>query len=134
MKRFFVLPLLAALVMAVVPLAHAGGTAAPLSTPDLQKTISAGKKNTIVFFQNPMGGPCRAQNEILQKLLKDRKSSFNIVSVSTMKAEDQRAFYDYGVRSLPTVVLVNKKGIVANYFPPGIQSYEGLAAALASVK
>jgi hypothetical protein len=47
-----------------------------------------------------------------------------------MKVEDQRAFYDYGVRSLPMVVLVNKAGMISRVFPPGIQNYETLAAAL----
>jgi thioredoxin 1 len=114
--------------------AMAGSTAAPRSTPELQKTIGAAKKNTIVFFQNPMGGPCRTQNEILQRLLKERKNGFNIASVSTMKQEDQRGFYDYGVRSLPTIVLVDKNGNINRFFPPGIQSSEALAAALDAVK
>ncbi len=111
----------------------AAGNAAPRSTPELQKTIAAGKK-TVVFFQNPQGGPCRAQNEILQKLRKDRKNNFNLAYVSTMKPEDQRAFYDYGVRSLPTLVLIDTTGMIANYFPPGIQSYQALYAALDAIK
>lgn len=131
-KKFFIFSMIA-LLLPLVNIASAG-TAAPLSTEELRKTVGSGKKNTIVFFQNPLGGPCKAQNEILQKLLKDRKNGFNIASVSTMKPEDQRAFYDYGVRSLPTVVLVNKKGDIANFFPPGIQSYETLSAALDSAK
>lgn len=112
----------------------AGETSAPLSTADLKKTIGSGGKNTIVFFQNPQGGPCRAQNDVLQKLLKDRKNSFNMAPVSTMRQEDQRAFYEYGVRNLPQLVLVDKKGKIRQFFPPGIQSYEALAAALDAAK
>jgi thioredoxin 1 len=134
MKKSIILLFLFALIAILVETTMAGSTAAPRSTPELQKTIGAAKKNTIVFFQNPMGGPCRAQNEILQKLLKDRKNGFNLASVSTMKQEDQRGFYDYGVRSLPTLVLVDKNGNINRFFPPGIQSYEALAGALDAVK
>ncbi len=107
---------------------------APLSTPELKQMIGAGKKNTIVFFLNPQGGPCRAQNEVLQKLLKDRKNNFNIAYVSALDQANQRAFYDYGVRGLPTVVVVDSKGRIARYFPPGIQSYETLATTLDGIK
>ncbi len=106
---------------------------APLSTPELKKTVGAGK-STVVFFLNPNGGPCKAQNEILQKLQKDRKSNFNIADVSALEQANQKAFYDYGVRSLPTLVLVDSKGKIAKVFPPGIQSAEVLTAALDGIK
>ena len=110
--------------------ALAGDQAAPLSTPELKQVIGSGKKSTLVFFQNPQGGPCRAQKEVLQKLQQDRKNNFNIANVSTMKPEDQKAFYDYGIRNLPMLVLVNKQGNISRVFPPGIQSYEALTTAL----
>ena len=132
MRKHIAIMVIVILVLAAA--AMAGNMTAPKSTVELQKTIGAGKKNTIVFFQNPMGGPCRAQNEILQKLLKDRKNGFNIASVSTLKQEDQKAFYDYGVRSLPTLVLVDKAGQINRFFAPGIQSYEALTAALDAAK
>ena len=111
-------------------LALAGDQAAPLSTQELRQVIGSGKKSTLVFFQNPQGGPCKAQKEVLQKLQQDRKNNFNIANVSTMKPEDQKAFYDYGIRNLPMLVLVDKHGKVSRVFPPGIQSYEALATAL----
>ena len=114
--------------------AAAGNPAAPLSTPELQKMIGEGKKSTIVFFLNPLGGPCAAQKQILEQLRKDRGNKFNIAYVSTMKQEDTKAFYDYGVRNLPTIVLVDRQGNVARYFSPGIQRYETLAAALDRVQ
>ncbi len=111
-------------------LALAGDQAAPLSTQELKQVIGSNKKSTLVFFQNPMGGPCRAQKEVLQKLQQDRKNNFNIANVSTMKPEDQKAFYDYGIRNLPMLVLVDKNGKISRVFSPGIQSYETLTAAL----
>jgi thioredoxin 1 len=121
------------MLLAVAGLAVAANPDAPKSTPELKQIISAGKK-TIVFFLNPQGGPCRAQNEIVQKLQKDRKANFNIAYVSTMNPADQKAFYDYGVRNLPQLVLVDSKGKIAHFYPPGIQSYETLAVSLDGTK
>ena len=121
-------------LLAIAGIAVAGGTAAPLSTPELKQTIGAGGKSTLVFFQNPYGGPCKMQKEVLDKLRMDRKGNFNIASVSTMKQEDQKAFYDYGIRSLPSLVLVDRSGKIARVFPPGIQGIETLASALNGLK
>ena len=129
MGRILVFLSLIATLLTAGP-ALAGVQAAPLSTPELKQVIGSGKKSTLIFFQNPLGGPCKAQKEVLQKLQRDRKSNFNIANVSTMKPEDQKAFYDYGIRNLPMLVLVDKQGKISRVFPPGIQSYEALAAAL----
>ena len=129
MGRILVFLSLVAALLTAGP-APAGDQAAPLSTPELKQVIGSGNKSTLVFFQNPQGGPCKAQNEILQKLQRDRKNNFNIAGVSTMKPEDQKAFYDYGIRNLPMLVLVDKRGKISRVFSPGIQRYETLAAAL----
>ncbi len=111
----------------------AGSAAAPQSTPELKQALSAGKK-TVVFFLNPQGGPCRAQNDILVKLQQDKGGSFNVSYVSALQPENQQAFYDYGVRSLPTMVIVDSSGKIGRVFPPGIQDYQTLAAALDGTK
>ncbi|MHB8880214.1 MAG: thioredoxin family protein [Thermodesulfovibrionales bacterium] len=113
--------------------AGAGSIAAPQSTPELRKALSAGKK-TVVFFLNPQGGPCKAQNEVLQKLLKDKAGKFQVAYVNAMNQQDQKAFYDYGIRNLPSLVLVDGGGKISRVFPPGIQSYEVLAKALDGIK
>ena len=106
---------------------------APLSTKEIKQSVSSGKK-TIIFFLNPYGNPCRKQNEILTALQNDRKNKFNIAYVSATEQESRQAFYDYGVRGLPTVVLVDSEGTISKVFPPGIQSYETLASALDGAK
>ena len=63
------------MLTAAVHQAQAGSPSAPLSTPEIKQSISSGKK-TIIFFLNPNGGPCRAQNEVLTTLLKNRKKQF----------------------------------------------------------
>jgi thioredoxin 1 len=134
MKRIIVtLSLISLLLTAGASLAGAGNQAAPRSTPELSKMIGLGK-TTVVFFLNPNGGPCKAQNEILVKLQKDKKNAFNIAYVSAENSENQKAFYDYGVRSLPSLVLVDKAGNISRVFSPGIQTYEALVAALDGIK
>jgi len=130
MRRItMIVPMIAAMLLFTGYESGAGSTPAPLSTPELKQTLGAGKK-TVVFFLNPQGGPCKAQNEVLTKLHKDRKGNFLIAFVDAMNPANQKAFYDYGVRSLPTVVLVDSKGKISRAFPPGIQTYEAMAKAL----
>ena len=133
MKRI-ICTILATALLATAGIALAGDTPAPLSTPELKQTIGSNGKATLVFFQNPYGRPCKAQKETLDKLLQDRKGNFNIVSVNAMNQNDQKAFYDYGVRSLPSLVLVDKNGRIGRVFPPGIQSSETLTSALDGLK
>ena len=130
MRRMtMIMPIIAAMLLFTGYESGAGSTPAPQSTPELKQALGAGKK-TIVFFLNPQGGPCKAQNEVLTKLHKDRGGNFGIAYVNAMNPADQKAFYDYGVRSLPTVVLVDSKGKISRAFPPGIQTYEAMAKAL----
>ncbi len=129
---------LAALIVGILLItafsqAQAGNPSAPLSTSEIKQSISSGQK-TIIFFLNPYGRPCQAQNEIITRLQKDRKNNFNIAYVSAEQQENKNAFYDYGVRGLPTLVLVDSSGRISRMFPPGIQSYDILAAALDGIK
>ena len=132
--RKIVCALLVMGVLAAASIAMAGGATAPLSTPELKQAIGAKGAATVIFFQNPNGGPCKMQKQIFDTLLQERKNNFNIAAVSTMKQEDQKAFYDYGIRSLPSLVLVDKSGKISRVFPPGIQNKETLVAALDSLK
>ena len=126
--------MVSAAVLLVAGYACAGGAQAPANTTELKRVIGSNGKATLVFFQNPNGGPCKMQKVVLDKLLSDRKSNFNIAAVSTTVQEDQRAFYDYGIRSLPSLVLVDKSGKIARVFAPGIQSSETLTSALDGLK
>ena len=128
-------PVVSAVILAISGIAFAGGGAkAPLTTPELKQSIGANGKATLVFFLNPKGGPCQEQKGVLDKLLRDRQGNFNIAKVSALIQDDQKAFYDYGIRSLPALVLVDKAGKIARVFPPGIQTQATLNAALDSVK
>ena len=129
-KKVFIVSL-AVLLSAFQSQALAGS--APLSTQELKQAIGSGKK-TVVFFINPMGKPCLTQKEILLKLQQDKAKQFNIAYVDASKPEDRKAFYDYGVRGLPSLALVDSSGNIAKIFPPGIQSYETLVQALDNIE
>lgn len=132
MKRFTTAVVMSALLgLSAAGIAVAGN--APLSLPELKKAFGSSKP-TLLFFQNPYGGPCRNQKAILDKLQQDRTNSFNIVAVNAMDQSHQKAFYDYGVRSLPSLVLVDKSGNISKVFPPGIQQANSLSAALDGLK
>ena len=131
MKHCFI-ALLAVTLFAAATLASAAPKA-PLSTPALSQSIGKGKP-VLVFFQNPNGGPCKAQQQLLDKLTEKRKGTFTIAPVNAMEQNDQKAFYDYGVRSLPSLVLVDKAGAISKVFPPGIQSIETISSALDGLK
>ncbi|TAN41466.1 MAG: hypothetical protein EPN22_15315 [Nitrospirae bacterium] len=120
-------------VLALAAPSVAGDTAAPKSNQELKQAFASGKK-TVIFFLNPMGAPCRAQNDVLQKLHADRAKKFNIVNIDATRPSDQKVFYDYGVRGLPSIVIVDSRGNIGRVFPPGVQSYETLAHVLDSIK
>jgi len=130
----FITAIMAATLIATASLSLAANRPAPLSTPELKKNIAANGKPTLVFFQNPFGGPCKAQKAVLDKLTEKRNGGFNIASVNATNQDDQKAFYDYGVRSLPSLVLVDGSGNISKVFPPGIQSFETLSAQLDGLK
>ena len=127
-----IITLLTVTLFATATLASAAPKA-PLSTPALSQTLGKGKP-TLVFFQNPNGGPCRAQQQVLDQLVEKRKGTFTIAPVNSMDQNDQKAFYDYGVRSLPSLVLVDRAGNISKVFSPGIQRLETLSAALDGLK
>jgi len=76
---------------------------------------------TLIFFMNPNGRPCQIQDEILNSSKKDWESRVQLRYVKTTVAADLDIFYQYGVRSLPTLILVDDKGKELHRFAPGIQ-------------
>lgn len=124
---------LIATVLVAASTAALAAPSAPLSTPELKATIASNGKPTLVFFLNPMGAPCQAQKAELDKLVPQQKSKFNLANVSVMDPGARQAFYDYGVRSLPSLVLIDKAGNVSKVFAPGIQSAEAISSAVSAL-
>jgi len=95
-------------------------------------TEVAQNSQTMLFFLNPNGGPCIQQGEILKKMesqLKDKKVTLQYVSTLNIDA-DGPIFQKYGIRMLPTIIVLDKDGKEKKRFPAGIQSEAALLQAI----
>ncbi|MFO0585826.1 MAG: hypothetical protein U0229_26385 [Anaeromyxobacter sp.] len=97
--------------------AHAGGAPA-----------AAGKK--LLFFQNPNGQPCQLQEGILAQM-PDLAARAEVVRVMTTEPAHMRVFEAYGIRALPTLVVVDATGRELRRGTPGVQSDAAVRALLA---
>ncbi len=102
------------------------------------KTQPADKKNEpemqILFFINPHGRPCLIQLSILDEMKDKLADLATVKQVSTIVPEDRATYYKYGVRALPSLILVDNSGKEIKRFPPGIQSEKTILEALNSQK
>ena len=119
----FLLALLAAVVSA--PLA---ATAAPPA--GAKPTRASAPKPALVFFMNPAGGPCQTQDGILKESRAQWEPLATLRYVRTDVPTDRDAFYQYGVRSLPNLILVGADGKEIHRYSPGIQSAEAILLGL----
>ncbi len=81
-------------------------------------------KPTLMFFINPNGSPCQQQDQIIQQAKADIEKFVQIRYVKTTIPADRETFYQYGIRSLPNLILVDEKGKELRRFAPGIQTIE----------
>lgn len=119
----FLLVLLAAAVSAPLSAAPAPPSATKPATPSATKP-------TLVFFMNPAGGPCRTQDEILVASRTRWEPLATLRYVRTDVPADREAFYKFGVRSLPNLILVGADGKEVHRYSPGIQSAETILSGI----
>ncbi len=102
------------------PKANAPAASAPTPAP----------KSTLLFFMNPAGRPCQMQDQILT----DSKTQWDPLAtlryVRTDTAADRDVFYQYGVRSLPNLILVGPDGKEIRRYSPGIQSADSVLSGI----
>lgn len=80
----------------------------------------------LIDFWAPWCGPCRVQGEILHKLAEGIPDGANIVKVNVDEAPAVAA--RYGVRSIPTIVVMKDGSVVESLV--GVQTAGALQAAL----
>jgi thioredoxin 1 len=80
-----------------------------------------GSKPTLVFFMNPNGRPCQLQDEVLRSM-PDLPERANLVRFKTTEPGDIARFEQFGIRSLPQLVLLDAGGAVIRRPTPGILS------------
>lgn len=97
-----------------------------------QPTVKAAAqpKSTLIFFMNPHGYPCQMQDQILAQGKSDLEKLVNIRYVRTTVPTDREVFYQYGIRSLPSLIIVDAQGKELRRFAPGIQELETILGAL----
>ena len=119
----FLLVLLAAVVS--VPLG-----AAPAPPSGTKPSTPSAPKPTLYFFMNPGGSPCRTQDEILVASRARWEPLAALRYVRTDVPADREAFYRFGVRSLPNLILVGADGREVHRYSPGIQSAETILSGI----
>lgn len=103
-------------------------------TGNKASSVSTGGKAQLLAFLNPYGEPCQMQQAILNELGNKVTSKVELKSILTTNPSDQDSFYKYGVRGLPSLILIDKNGEVIKRFSPGIQSGSEIMDALNSCK
>ncbi len=87
-------------------------------------------KGTLLFFLNPNGYPCQQQDKILKANMSKISSKADISYIATTDPMSRFSFNRYGVRRLPSLILLDANGEVSKQFPPGIRSAEEISSAL----
>jgi len=87
----------------------------------------------LLFFLNPNGRPCQMQNRILKEMGSSLTDKADLIYLSTTKLEQTKPYFNkYGIRALPSLVVLDGNGQVVKRFAPGIQSKESILQALDS--
>jgi hypothetical protein len=105
----------------------AGTRATPAPTKGEAKPAP---KPTLIFFMNPAGRPCQTQDEILKESRAKWEPLTTLRYVRTDVSTDRDVFYQYGIRSLPNLLLVGADGKEIHRYSPGIQSTEAILAGI----
>ena len=87
-------------------------------------------KPTLIFFMNPAGRPCQTQEEILKESRAKWEPFATLRYVRTDVSADRDVFYQYGIRSLPNLLLVGPDGKEIHRYSPGIQPAETILSGI----
>lgn len=90
------------------------------ATPDKQ----------IMFFMNPNGRPCQMQLSILDGMKEKLGGLATVKYIKTTESSDQETFYKYGIRGLPSLIILDKNNKEIKRFTPGIQDENVILSAL----
>lgn len=85
----------------------------------------------LLFFMNPNGRPCQIQDDELKG---GELAQIPVEYIKTTVKADRKKFYDFGVRSLPTLILVDKENKVKKRFTPGIQQVAAINKAVSQLQ
>jgi hypothetical protein len=92
-----------------------------------KSTVSADKE--ILFFMNPNGHPCQMQLSILDGMKNKISGLAKIKYIKTTVESDLNTFNQYGIRGLPSLIILGKDGKELKRFTPGVQTEETILSA-----
>jgi thioredoxin 1 len=122
MSHPFRLPLLvSALVAASLAIPASAQTPKSASARSTASTHPAALPR-LVFFMNPNGAPCQMQDQVLQGMASELKGKATVVYYKTTVPADITMFQQYGIRSLPLLLVTDAAGKELRRATPGIQS------------
>ncbi len=108
-----------------VAAASASTSAAPEASP-----AATAHDRTLLFFLNPSGRPCQMQDQIIRQLGTELTSRVDLRYVSIDDPSSRALMGSYGIRALPTLILVDSSGSELHRFPAGIRDGAAILAAL----
>ncbi len=94
---------------------------APQAAPRSAHAAAPAARPRLVFFLNPNGRPCQLQDSILRGM-PDLPARADVVYYRTTEPADLARFEQYGIRSLPQLVVTDASGVELRRATPGIQS------------
>ena len=96
-----------------------------------QTSAHVESKKELLFFMNPNGRPCQIQDQLLQQMGEKLSAKATIKYVKTTEMDTAKFYFrKYGIRALPTLIMLDRKGQVEHRLPPGIQQASTIAAIL----
>jgi len=87
----------------------------------------------LVFFLNPSDGPCRTQHSILGEMAAELSGNIEIQYVQTTVPEDLDILSNYGIHTLPMLLLTDANGNEIQRLAPGIRSADDIRLLLRSI-
>lgn len=106
--------------------AYAGGAIDSTSS----KKANTAPPYQILFFMNPNGHPCQMQDAIIKQMGEKLDGLASVKYYKTTENDDYAAFGTYGIRGLPSLIILDQKGKEIKRFTPGIQNAETILGAL----
>lgn len=76
----------------------------------------------LVFFLDPNGGPCIMQAQILDSMKEELQGRAAVRYVQTTVPDDRGLFTQYGIRSLPSLLLADASGRELQRLAPGVKN------------
>jgi thioredoxin 1 len=71
---------------------------------------------------NPNGRPCQLQDQVLRGMAAELQSRADVVHYRTTDSSDLSRFEQFGIRSIPQLLVTDQAGAELRRATPGIQS------------